>query len=49
MIMQRKKNKKLKSLKEKEIKDLEAMDKLEAEARQIYDPLSKTLDHGNER
>ena len=47
--MQRKKDKKLKALKEQEIKDVKGMDKLEAEARQIYDPLSKTLDHGNER
>ena len=44
-----KKSKKPKVLNEDETKDLEELDKLEAEARQIYDPLSKTFDHGNKR
>ena len=44
-----KKHKKLKALNDEEAKDLEELDKLEAEARQIYDPISKTFDHANKR
>jgi len=36
-------------LTEEEIKELEEIEEIEAEGRQIYDPLSKCFDHGNKR
>ena len=41
--------KKRRGLNEDELKDLELMEKLDAEGRRVYDPIKKIFNHGNKR
>ena len=41
--------KRKRGLNEDEMKDLELMEKLDAEGRRVYDPINKVFDHGNKR